>query len=65
MITLSQALNEDRLSEFIAQAETHGRGPANHAKFDVLIRTALKAGPDIGDEEVRARRRQKIKNPIG
>jgi hypothetical protein len=61
MITLSQALKEDRLSEFIAQAEAHGLDPANYAEFDVVIRTALKVAPDIRDEAPHGRRRQRSK----
>lgn len=36
-VTLSAALKEDRLDEFIAQAEADGVGPANHAQFEALV----------------------------
>lgn len=44
-LSLMQALNEDRLEEFIAQAESEGVGPVNEAKFNdtasKVIRTPL------------------------
>lgn len=37
MITLATALAENRLPEFIAQAEAAGVGPADRAQFDALV----------------------------
>jgi hypothetical protein len=36
MLTLAEALQQDRLSDFIAQAEVEEIGPADRAQFDVL-----------------------------
>lgn len=36
-LTLSQALDEDRLDDFVAQAEAAGIGPADRAQFDALM----------------------------
>lgn len=37
MLTLSKALAENRLSEFVAQAEAEGIGPADRTMFDALM----------------------------
>jgi len=37
MITLSQALAEGRLSDFIDQAEAEGIGPADRSQFEALV----------------------------
>ena len=37
MITLSEALEQDRLEEFIEQAEAEGVGPADRAQFEALV----------------------------
>ena len=37
MITLAQALAENRLPEFIKQAEAQGVGPADRTMFDGLM----------------------------
>lgn len=36
-LTLSQALAEGRLDDFVAQAEAAGIGPADRAQFDALV----------------------------
>jgi hypothetical protein len=36
-ITLAQALAENRIYEFIAQAEAEGIGPADRAQFETLL----------------------------
>lgn len=36
-LSLSQALAEGRLEEFIAQAEAEGVGPADRVQFDALV----------------------------
>ena len=36
-LTLSQALAEDRLQDFAAQAEADRIGPADRSKFDALM----------------------------
>lgn len=35
MLSLMQALNEDRLEDFIAQEEGRGVGPISEAEFDL------------------------------
>jgi hypothetical protein len=37
-LTLKKALSENRLSEFIAQEEARGVGPANKKDFDAAVR---------------------------
>lgn len=37
MITLSEALAENRLEEFIVQAEAEGIGPVDRAQFDATV----------------------------
>ena len=37
MLTLSEALENGQLQEFIAQAEAQGIGPADKAQFDALV----------------------------
>jgi len=36
-LTLSQALAEGRLSDFVTQAEAEGVGPADRAHFEALV----------------------------
>jgi hypothetical protein len=36
-LTLSRALAEGRLPDFIAQAEAEGIGPADRAQFDAVV----------------------------
>lgn len=36
-LTLAEALEQDRLDEFAAQAEAQGIGPADRAQFDELL----------------------------
>lgn len=36
-LTLSQALKEGRLPDFVAQAEAQGIGPADRSQFDALV----------------------------
>ena len=43
MISLSQALKEDRLSDFIAQEEARSIGPVDRADFGALTATLIKA----------------------
>jgi hypothetical protein len=48
MLTLSEAIQTDRLREFIAQEEKRGIGPADRKQLDEAIRrlatTPLKSG---------------------
>lgn len=37
MLTLAEALKTGRLSDFAAQAEAAGIGPADHAQFETLM----------------------------
>ena len=36
-LNLSEALASNRLSDFIAQAEAEGIGPADRAQFDAMV----------------------------
>ena len=36
-LTLSQALDEGRLAEFVAKAEAEGIGPADRAQFEKMV----------------------------
>ena len=36
-ITLSQALKEGRLGDFVDQSEAEGVGPANRDQFDAMV----------------------------
>lgn len=36
-LTLSQALSEGRLSDFVDQAEADGIGPADRAQFEAMV----------------------------
>ena len=36
-LTLSQALAEGRLEDFVAQAEAQGIGPADRAQFEAMV----------------------------
>ena len=36
-VTLSQALSEGRLADFVLQAEAEGIGPADRAQFDKMV----------------------------
>ena len=42
MISLSEALKEKRLDDFIAQEEARGVGPISEAKFDLTASTVIK-----------------------
>lgn len=37
MITLATAIAENRLPEFIAQAEAEGVGPADRSQFEAMV----------------------------
>jgi len=41
-LTLRQAINEDRLPEFVAQAEVEGTPTAELEAFDKVVRAAVK-----------------------
>lgn len=47
-LTLTEAINSDRLAEFIAQEQARGVGPVNRAEVDAAIKhlatTPLKSG---------------------
>lgn len=43
MITLAQALKDNRLSEFIAQEEARGIGSVDRSEFDALAKDLVKA----------------------
>jgi hypothetical protein len=53
MLTLSQAVKEGRLSEFIAQEEARGIGPATRADLDRALAKILKA-PQSKDQTSRS-----------
>jgi len=36
-LTLAEALTSDRLSDFAAQAEAEGIGPADRAQFEAMV----------------------------
>ena len=55
MLTLSEALASDRLSEFVAQAEAQGIGPANPAQFDALVKRVTAPLPSDQTSRSRAR----------
>lgn len=44
-LTLNRALNEDRLEEFIVQAEDEGVGPIAVEEFDARIAGVVKGPP--------------------
>ena len=46
MITLSEALKQDSLEDFIEQAEAEGIGPADRAQFDALVGTLTAPQPE-------------------
>lgn len=41
-LSLMQALNEDRLEDFIAQEEARGVGPISEAEFDLTASAVIK-----------------------
>lgn len=43
IMSLSEAVREDKLAEFIAQEEARGIGPADEAPFLAVVRGAAKA----------------------
>lgn len=43
MLTLRQAIDGNRISEFIAQEEARGIGPADEAPFLAVVKEAAKA----------------------
>ena len=45
-LTLSQALLEDRLSDFVAQAEAEGIGPADRDQFDAIVERVTVPRPE-------------------
>ena len=48
MLTLKDALTQNRLEEFIEQEEARGVGPAPAKKFDRLLTALIKAPPQEG-----------------
>jgi hypothetical protein len=53
MITLAKALAENRLPEFIEQAEAQGIGPADRAQFEALVGRVTAPQPE--DQTSRSR----------
>lgn len=53
MLTLTEALAEGRLPDFIAQEEARGIGPIDRAELDVGI-AALVKGPQSEDQTSRS-----------
>ncbi len=45
MISLSQAINEDRLEDFINQEEARGVAPISEAEFDETASAVIKKPP--------------------
>lgn len=43
MLSLAEALRDNRLSDFIAQEEARGVGPIDRAEFDTLAAALIKA----------------------
>lgn len=37
MLTLAEAIEQDRLDDFTAQAEAQGIGPADRAQFEAMV----------------------------
>jgi hypothetical protein len=48
MMTLSEAINQNRLAEFIAQEEARGIGPINKADYDTATTALIKAPQSKG-----------------
>lgn len=48
-LSLMQALNEDRLEDFIAQEEARGVGPISKAEFDMTASAVIKT-PQSDDQ---------------
>lgn len=46
MLTLAEAIEQDRLDEFVAQAEEQGVGPADRAQFEALVGTLTAPQPE-------------------
>jgi|DeeseametaMP0747_FD_contig_21_902041_length_893_multi_4_in_0_out_0_2 hypothetical protein len=53
MLTLAEAIKQDRLPEFAAQAEAQGIGPADRAQFEALVGTLTAPQPE--DQTSRSR----------
>lgn len=53
MLTLAEAIEQDRLPEFAAQAEAQGIGPADRAQFEALVGTLTTPQPE--DQTSRSR----------
>ncbi len=53
MLSLSRAVSEGRLSEFLTQEESRGIGPAEPGAFDALVAEAAKA-PQSEDQASRS-----------
>lgn len=54
-LTLNEALRDDRLDDFIAQAEAEGVAAANEAEFDRLMRRVTVPLPEGRTSRSRAR----------
>lgn len=52
-ISLSQAIKEDRLSDFVDQAERDGTGPADRERFDAMVKRVTTLQPE--DQTSRSR----------
>lgn len=53
ILTLAEAIEQDRLPEFAAQAEADGIGPADRAQFEALVGTLTAPQPE--DQTSRSR----------
>ena len=53
LLTLTEAIEQDRLPEFAAQAEAQGVGPADRSQFDALMGTLTE--PPQEDQTSRSR----------
>jgi hypothetical protein len=46
MITLQEALTQNRLDDFIAQAEAEGVGPVDSAQFEAVVKRVTAPQPE-------------------
>lgn len=54
-LTLAQAIAEDRLQDFAAQAEADGIGPADRSQFDAMVGRVTAPLPEGQTSRSRAR----------
>lgn len=50
MLTLSDAISTGRISEFVAQEEKRGIGPADKKRLDDLLKEAATKSPQLEDQ---------------